>query len=212
MARFSSTLKGVLKVKNHGAAKGAKIEIRDTVLSEVGAQAVVFDGFAGTGEMYAAVWHKAAGYVGCDKDWARDLRVAYVADNRRVLRAISLERFSIFDLDAFGSPWEQAIIIAARRRVADGEKIGIILTDGSSLALRQGGLPNALAELTGLSKRMPGLARWQDDVIDQAIAGLCRRMSVVVERRWQAQGHTRASVRYIGLVLAGHHLVTPPVQ
>jgi hypothetical protein len=44
----------------------------------------------------------------------------FCADNTRVLRAIDLSRFSIFDFDAYGSPWVQAVILADRRRVARG--------------------------------------------------------------------------------------------
>lgn len=203
MGKFSASIKSGIKVKNHGAAKNAKLEIRCNVLDAVGRDSHVFDAFAGTGEMFKGIWHEAAGYVGCDQDWVRDTRLAYVCDNRRVLRAIDLHRFSIFDLDAFGSPYEQAIIIAARRHVAFGGVIGIVLTDGSGLKVKQGGLPNAMAELADLTGKVSGLARWQDDLIDRCLAGLCRRMNVEIQRRWQAKGSSGAGVRYIGLVLRG---------
>lgn len=204
LSKFSESLKGSVKVKNHRAARSAKAQIRRNVLDAIGAdKAHVFDGFAGTGEMFSEVWNEAAGYVGCDMDWIRDGRLAYVADNRRVLRAIDLSEFTIFDLDAFGSPWEQAMIVAARRKVAKGERLGMILTDGSSLSLKMGGLPGALAQLTGLRQRMPGLGRWQDDIVNRAIVGLAGRMECTVRRRWEARGRTGASVRYIGMVLEG---------
>jgi hypothetical protein len=40
-------------------------------------------------------------------------------------------------------------------------------------------------------------------VIDKAITGLVRGMNRTVEKRWQAEGRTGASMRYIGLVLKG---------
>ncbi|WP_291712005.1 hypothetical protein [Bradyrhizobium sp.] len=40
-------------------------------------------------------------------------------------------------------------------------------------------------------------------MIDKAIAGLARRISCTVEKRWQAEGRTGAAMRYIGLVLKG---------
>lgn len=203
MGRFSADLKGVKKVRNHPEGRDAKIEIRAKVLEAIGADARVFDGFAGSGEMYRAVWHRAAGYVGCDLEWMRDERVAFAADNRRVLRSIDLSPFSIFDLDAFGSPWEQAIIVAARRKVQPGERVALVLTDGSGLTMKQGGLPGAIVELTGLRNRMPGLARWQDDVIDRALAGLTGRMGCRVEKRWQAERKAGVAMRYIGLVMRG---------
>ena len=65
--------------------------------------------------MWREVWHEAAAYVGCDLKWYRDERLAYVADNRRVLRAIDLKPFNVFDFDAWGAPWEQVLILIARR-------------------------------------------------------------------------------------------------
>src|SRR5262252_2796473 len=90
-------------------ARAAKIEIRRNLLAAI-KPARVFDAFAGAGELHDAVWCEAAEYVGCDEKWFRDHRLMYVADNRRVLRAVDLTAFNIFDLDAYGSPWEQALI------------------------------------------------------------------------------------------------------
>lgn len=204
MAKFSEKLRASPKRHNHPAARDAKVTIRRSVLVEIGAEAArVFDAYAGAGEMFHAVWRAAADYVGCDKTWFQDERRLYVADNLRVLRAVDLGRFTIFDLDAFGSPWEAAIIIAARRRVEPGERVGIVLTDGSGLKIRQGGIPKGLAELSGLRGKPAGLTRWQDDVTDMAIASLCRRMQAQVIRRSDAVGTTGARVRYIGLVIEG---------
>lgn len=204
MGKFSESIKAVAKVKNHPAGLAAKIEVRRKVLTAIGAsEARVFDAFSGDGEMYRSVWREAVHYVGCDLDWHRDERCAYVCDNRRVLRAIDLSQVTIFDLDSFGSPWEQAIIVAARRIVQSGERIGLVLTEGSGLYLKQGGLPRAIVELTGLKSRMPGLGRWQGDVIDRALAGLADRMNCRLEKRWEAHRTPGAAVRYIGMVLVG---------
>ena len=64
--------------------------------------------------MYSAVWKDTALYTGCDQKLQHDGRLMFCADNRRVLRAIDLAPFSIFDLNSYGSPWVQAIIIADR--------------------------------------------------------------------------------------------------
>ena len=119
------------------------------------------------------------------------------------MRAIDLEPFSIFDLDSYGSPWVQAIIVADRRRVAPGELLGLVLTEGAGFAYKSNIVPEAIAVLTGLRTGIVGLSKKQDAVIDKAIAGLARRMSCTVEKRWQAEGRTGASMRYIGLVLKG---------
>jgi hypothetical protein len=193
------------QIDHGGPAKGAKAAIRREVLEGVGGgkRAHVFDAYAGSGAMHTAVWHEAATYVGCDQKWFRDGRVMFVADNRRVLRTLDLGRFNVFDLDAYGSPWEQAVIIAARRPVERGERVGMAITDGSGITVKTGEpLPHALRELTGILG-MHGMIRWQDEIIDRALAGLCRRMGCELKARWEARGRTGALVRYMGLVFEG---------
>lgn len=192
------------KSDNHPKSRRLKREVRQKILDEIGADhAVVFDAFAGAGEMYRAVWCAAAKYVGCDTTWYRDGRTLYVADNRRVLRAIDLGLFNIFDLDAYGAPWEQALIVADRRRLEPGERVGLVLTEGSGLNLKLGGVPLALREVAGIIKIPAGASRRHDEIIDRAIAGLCRRMNAVISKRWQGLGKSGAAVRYIGLVIEG---------
>src|SRR5665213_2025334 len=94
-----------VKTDNNPQARRAKIAIRQNVLTAIGRKAGVFDAFAGSGDMYSAVWKSAGYYVGCDLKPQSDSRLMFCADNTRVLRAIDLSKFSIFDLDSYGSPW-----------------------------------------------------------------------------------------------------------
>jgi hypothetical protein len=194
------------KRDNNAAALKAKIAIRRNVLNAVGLadnETVVFDAFAGGGEMHASVWKDADGYVGCDLKYLPDSRLMYCADNRRVLRAIDLMAFSIVDLDAWGNPWEQAIIIADRRPIRPAEKFGLVLTDGVGINYRMNRITTAVQILTGLKATFSGLSSRQDDVTNMAIAGLARRMHCSIINRWEAAGKTGAAMRYIGLVLRG---------
>lgn len=201
---FSKSLNAkAKKTNNHPAASEAKALIRRNVLAEIGAaNARVFDAFAGAGEMYRKVWKDAAAYTGCDQTWYRDdERECFVADNRLILRAVDLGQFNIFDLDAWGSPWEQVMIVMARRKLAKGERVGILLTEGCSLNLKLGGLPIALQKLTGLRGRLSGLNKAQDEIIDIAINAACAKLGAAVQKRWQATRTSGAAMRYIGLVL-----------
>jgi hypothetical protein len=201
VARFAQKILGVGKSRN--SALRTKANLRRNVLGEIPAPTMVFDAFAGDGHMHRLVWHAADGYTGCDLDFWLDARHAFVADNRRVMRAIDLSAFNVFDLDSYGSPWEQAIILAARRRIAPGERIGLVLTEGSGFKLKAGDLPSALAQLTGLRGRPAGVSRQHGALIDSAIAALAARMGATVRRRWEAHGKTGSKMRYIGLVLEG---------
>jgi hypothetical protein len=191
------------KTDNHPAAFKAKVAIRRNVLAAI-APANVFDAYAGAGQMHAAVWSKAQRYVGCDLKYLADARTMFVGDNRRVLRAIDLAPFNVFDLDAYGSPWEAALIIADRRKVKPAELLGVIITEGAGLSYKANVMPLAVTALTGLRQGIVGLSRKHDDVINLAIAGLARRMGCSIEKRWQAErNNTGPAPRYVGLVLKG---------
>ena len=200
----SMKLSTAQKKPTHPHARAAKIQLRKLVLDEIGAdEAHVFDAFAGRGEMYRAVWNVAASYVACDQDWYSDERLAFVADNRRVLRSIDLAPFTVFDLDAFGSPWEQALIIAARRHVRPQERLGLVITEGSGLNLRFGGMPGALRQVAGLAGIPAAGKAGRAELLDQCISGLCRRMRCKLVRRWDARGFGGSSLVYLGLVVEG---------
>jgi hypothetical protein len=193
------------KRDNSRAAEVAKVRIREMVLAAIGAeQAAVFDAFAGEGRMYHEVWHQAASYCGCDKDWFRDdPRMAFVADNRRVMRAIDLNRFNIFDFDAHGSPWEQLYILAARRPLMQDERLGLVITEGTGLKMNMGGASKALAKLARIKTHLPGMGAARDRLIEVALGRILAMMRAKVERRWQADGDKGSRVAYMGLVLSG---------
>lgn len=205
MGGFSTSPTGK-KTDNARGAFAAKVTIRRDVMAAVCEQAPpsVFDAFAGAGELYQAIWKYAPSYVGCElKGWQKDSRLMYCADNRRVMRAIDLMQFNVFDLDAYGSPWEQAMIIADRRPVLPGERLGLVLTEGAGLAYKTNVVPSAVRQLGGIKQGTVGLNRKQDQIIDRMLAGLARRMRCTIERQWRAKGKTSAIMVYIGVVLRG---------
>jgi hypothetical protein len=192
----------------HHAPQGwkAKMAIRAHVLDTLTpARTVVFDAFAGDGQMYREIWQQAAAYTGCDEHWHHDDRCCFVADNRRVLRAIDLAPFTCFDLDAYGSPWEQAIIIAARRpRLTRGERIGFVLTEGTSLRSRLATVAGALTTAAGLVRHHVGHSdRLHGEVITRALHNLAFTMGGRIVKHWQANNSTGARMRYIGIVIEG---------
>ena len=192
------------KRDNAPAADGVKQTVRNNVLEAIGAEvANVLDCYAGEGNMYRAVWHRAAYYAGCDKDLFLDRRRAFVADNRRVLRAIDLRKFNVFDLDAWGSPWEQLYIIAVRRPLLPGDLLGLCLTEGTGLKMNMGGVSKALATLARIRVQMPGMGAARDEIINRALNAIGHMMNAELVSRWQAQGKKGSRVGYIGLVFRG---------
>lgn len=198
--------KGARHNNNSSVARQAKIGIRERVLEEIGeANASVFDAFAGEGELYRAVWRRARSYVGCDLEWYRDERLAFVTDNRRVMRAIDLRPFNIFDFDAWGSPWEQVAILCARRIISPGEKVGILITDGAGLTVKMGRIPYAFAAFARIDPKVPGVTnrKGQSEVMNRALNGVTNKLRARIVKRWDAAGKTAANLSYIGLVVEG---------
>ena len=167
-------------VENSASGKAAKLALRRKALAWIGAtEARVFEGYAGNGAMWRAVWREAAQTTGVDKRVIWDpQRVLYVAPVERVLRAIDLAAFNIFDLDAFGSPWPAAYVLSARRRLAPGERCAIITTDGTGIRARFGALEKTFAVLAEVAIEQQGAAdpAKTDRLARQAAAGVARRM------------------------------------
>lgn len=185
-------------------ARAAKREMRERVLEEI-APAHVLDVFCGaTGEMHAAVWHRAASYIGCDKEWRKsDTRRRFVGDSLLLLRAIDLAPFNVFDLDAYGSPWEAMQILAARRTWKPGERGAVIFTDGSEGKTKFGSCAS-LASMVGSAIYHKNL---RAPMRDAALTAWTRRARVTPVRIWRARGYSGAvgsiQMTYCAIVFDG---------
>jgi hypothetical protein len=200
---------GFEKSDNNPQAHDAKVKLRGLVLEHI-PDPRVFDAFAGAGAMYSAVWHKALAYTGCDQKPQSDQRLMFCADNRRVLRAIDLKPFNIFDLDAYGFPWDQAIIIRARRPIAAGELLGFCFTEAGGIMYKANGVPHAVTLLAGIKAGSVGLGRARHAIFERTLAGFVRGYNCDIVKRWQAVASKTANGKasgnqtiYCGVVLRG---------
>jgi len=197
-----------VQLENRRDALPTKIKMREMLIQAMRPNEIrVFDCFAGGGHLYREVWKDASTlYVGCDLKFEPlrgDERKMFAADNRRVLRAVELGPFNVFDLDSFGSPWDAALIIAARRPLEEGEVVGLSLTDGSGRTLKANQVPKGIRALAGLGRSFAGISRWHDDVITRCLNGMAQRMNGVVTRRWDAKGRTGVGVFYLAATITG---------
>jgi hypothetical protein len=201
--------------KMHSApgAIAAKTKLRRNVLEAIGAERChVLDLYSGAGEMFRSVWNEAASYVGCDVEWFRDGRLVYVADNRRLIRAIDLAPYTVFDLDAYGAPWELFIMLTHRRKLLPGELVGVILTDGAGLRLRvaqTGGFGKAFAHAAGVSKDFCGAWELRHELTLTALRRAQDLLGGVIVRSWQAQGRKGAQTLYTSVVYRGEGSTSP---
>lgn len=178
---------------NAPAALVDKIGIRQHAIEYVGgARATrVFDAFSGRGEMFSHVWKDVAFYEGCDITWSpKDPGRRFIGENRVVMRAIDLGRFNVFDFDAFGSPWEQMLILAARRKWTKRERGAVILTDGTALSMKLGGhVAQAMAELCNIDGKLAPKQKMSETIQRHAIHLWCERAGVRIRKMWRAQGN-----------------------
>ena len=192
------------KVDNTTHFLDAKVEIRRRAMHEIGVENChVFDAFAGEGTIYQRCYRDAGAYCGCDRAWFRDERTLYVADNLRLMRAIDLSAFNVFDLDAYGSPWKQWLILLARRPLQPGEKIAVFLTEGTASKLITRNMDYAMAEAAGISRVQYGAKKHRLQIIDRAIDRGARRWGAKVVARWQVDNRKLAFMSYISLVFEG---------
>lgn len=192
-------------VYNNDTALGAKRELREWLIEGMPGNRplAVLDAFCGPGAMYSACYEGLAKlYVGVDKEWFRDGRLCYVGDNRRIVRALDLSRFNLFDLDAHASPWDMAWLIAKLRPLAAGEVIGFAMTDASKRTFNRATMSRTLADLAGLSRVPPAL--FLERTLHAAILGLADRMGGTVIAAKQAKGRTASEVRYLAVLIRGH--------
>lgn len=171
-------------------AARAKIELRARVLDALGPDNVrVLDTYCGVdGKMYHEAWTRASGYVGCDQAFRlSDRRPRFVGDSLLVLRAIDLSVYNVFDVDAYGSPWEALTIIAARRPWARGERGAIVLTDGSDGKTRFGGSTKGLSQVVGSTTSHKTLRR---PIREVALGAWLKRCNLAPENIWRARGYS----------------------
>lgn len=192
------------KVYNHPEAMAEKVDLRLRVLEAVRPARVMEACCGPVGEMYRRAWHMADGYAGIDTAFElSDVRRRYVGDNRVVLRGIPLGGFNVFDLDSFTSPWALAVIIAARRPWAPGERGALVVTDCTGAFSQRGARPcRGLYELSGLQGILPRKATGHD-LREAALRGWVERARVRVLHRWEFVRKGSADVVYLAIVFEG---------
>src|SRR5262249_50784150 len=120
--------------------------------------------------------------------------------------------FTVFDFDAYGSPWDQFTILAARRRLQPGERLGIVLTDGTWLKTRAKDPVRGLREALPRQLITPIPYSVHDELIARAVRRLAGRMGGRVTKAWSAIGVTGAKVRYLAVIVEAAHAARKPIR
>lgn len=186
-------------VKTDNAPITAKQQIRLSILDKINNPRVC-EVFCGAGEMYRSVWHEAEDYMGIDKRKFFDERVTICGDAEKAIRTINLNDYNIFDIDAYGSPYNILSYIV-QNRTEKGE-LAFVLTDGSAMDLRLGRVSRGLRELSGIKNHVLKRA---SNIHDELIIEVVKNIEKITGKKSSnfviAKGKTGAAMRYYAFIL-----------
>ena len=186
--------------KTDNAQISAKEEIRKKILSKI-ENPCVLEVFCGAGEMYQKVWANAEKYTGIDKRKFFDERNTICGDAEKAIRVVDLEQYNIFDIDAYGSPYNILSYIILNRRFTD--QVAFVLTDGSAMDLRLGRVSKGLRELSGIKNHVLKKA---SNIHDELILKVIENIEKITRKKATnfmiAKGRTGAAMRYYAFILS----------
>lgn len=187
-------------VKTNNAKIDAKIKLREMLDCR---DKNVLEVYCGEGIMFNDVWHLSRHYEGIDIKKYDDDRIVHIGDAATVLKTIDLSMFDIFDIDAYGSPYECLFIIANRlKKQCVYKNIDFVVTDGLQIDLRMGNIEKYLALLSGVdSTKVNGIHKVHNMLINNVINNVSNMLSMNVESKKIAIGKTGSGMRYFSFRL-----------
>jgi tRNA G26 N,N-dimethylase Trm1 len=151
--------------------------------------------------MYKNVWHNSEKYTGIDKVKYFDERHTICGDAEKAVRLIDVNDYNIFDIDAYGSPYEILDYIVDKIDTSN-KKIAFVITDGIDMDLRLGRVCTGLRKFIGydfhIAKRAHVL---HDDFIKIVIDKIKDKLKGSVCLFLIAQGTKGSSMRYYSFVV-----------
>jgi len=186
-------------VKTNNAKISAKKDIREFVMSQIAKQSVL-EVFSGLGEMYDSVWHKADDYQGIDKVKVFDSRDTLCGDAHKLIRRADVQRFNIFDIDAYGSPYE--ILDYITQTIRPCGDVAFVLTDGTNMDLKLGRVCKGIRNFVGIENHILKRASViHEDIIGMIAKEIARRLKMRIMSMRIAKGKTGSSMRYWAITL-----------
>ena len=182
-------------IKTNNAKTEAKRLIRRKILSSVD-NPKVLEVFCGAGEMYRDVWRDADDYLGIDKVKFFDERKTICADAIKAVSTIDLSGFNVFDIDAYGSPYDVLKIIIERIDKTK-KSYGFVITDGISMDLRLGRICKGIRHFTGIDFHVAKRAGvLHEQFIRDVMCYISKELNGVAENFVIARGKTGAAMKY----------------
>lgn len=180
-----------------------KLTIRRMALEVIHGPIRVLDCFAGNGNMYKEIWHRADKYLGIEKRLARppghERGECWKGDNRSaalIERAIAKEKFNVIDLDAYGSPWQVFERVVS---LSKETQLVITLTCGIQRNLCMATPTPWITDISGTGTLSYSglLTRWYDDIIRWTLAAALKGNAYkIIRARRVLSGNTNKFTWY----------------
>lgn len=148
--------------KKDSTQLAAKVALRRAYLPK---KANVLDLFCGRGEIYKRVYKgNVQFYLGIDNVKIHDPNICRLSKNTVFVAHNDINRFNVFDLDAYGTPWLLLYLILKKKLLGD---ITIFITDGLILSQKLHGKVTRNVSATEHIPRymiIPAINRWYIDI------------------------------------------------
>ena len=191
----------------HSSFTSAKVDLRKEFLKKLGINnPKILDVYAGPGTMWKKAYNKSKNYLGLDLEFFNDERRMVYGNNADYLRCSKeLDTFDVFDLDAFGVPFECLAIICNRLQWTKKNKVIVFLTDGTGG--RNAGfnrISDKLLAFVGMKRH--NKTRVQFDNVDNILATALIKCQTLAHAAIKDLIIIRAknkgvSIKYIGFIL-----------
>jgi len=183
-----------------------KVKVRHHVLEHLGIENPrILDCFCAKGEMWREAYSSTENYIGLDLERFHDARDTLICDNTRFLRQADLDQFDVFDLDAYGSPFECLAIIAHRLKWSRTKRVGIVLTDGTGMNSKLNAMNREFLGWIGAKTHMKTKVQMNNRE-NFIVAGMMRAAALAdakIENVLVAyKDKGGASMRYIGYIMS----------
>lgn len=148
--------------KKDNSSPARKIYLRKKYLPK---NAVILDCFCGSGIIYRGCYEGVKEYHGLDKNKVHDSALCEIANNQVWIRKNDINKFNVFDLDDYGTPW---VLLFAILKKTNQKEITVFVTDGLVLHTKlTGKIPRIISATERIPRNfiIPGIFHFYDDII-----------------------------------------------
>jgi len=191
-------------VKTDNAKNTTKAELRNNILRYFGNNETnVLDVFCGSGEMFNQVWINASSYVGIDKKKYSDNRNTVCGDAVSVLKQFDIDGINIFDIDAYGDPYECLVIILDKlKKIKNIDDLGFCITDGLQIDMRMSRFRKAMETISCINlDKIRGVHRLHNNIIHRMVSSIALDLNLNIHSAKIAIGKKGSGMRYYSFIL-----------